>query len=86
MSGRLYPRARTQSTKAPCSDLKFADDAGLIATSCASAQMALELFQTVSSAFGIWFVAACFLGPKTLATGQEDDVRRLCYVSPSVWL
>ena len=53
MSGRLYPRARTQSTKAPCSDLEFADDAGLIATSRASAQMALELFHTVSSAFGL---------------------------------
>ena len=53
MSGRLYPRARTQSTKAPCSELEFADDAGLIATSHASAQVALELFHTVSSAFGI---------------------------------
>ena len=65
MSGRLYPRAWTQSTKAPCSGLEFADDAGLIATLCASAQMALEMFQTVSSAFGIWFAAVCFLRPKT---------------------
>ena len=55
MSGRLYPRARTQSTKAPCSDLEFADDAGLSATSRASAQMSLELFHTVSSAFGLTF-------------------------------
>ena len=86
MSGRLYPRAWTQSTKAPCSGLEFADDAGLIATLCASAQMALEMFQTVSSAFGIWFAAVCVLRPKTLTTGQEDAVRRLCYVSPSVWL
>ena len=46
MSGRLYPQARTQSAKAPCSDLEFADDAGLIATSHASAQVALELFHT----------------------------------------
>ena len=53
MSGRLYPRVRTQSTKAPCSNLEFADDAGLIATSHASAQVALELFYTVSSAFGL---------------------------------
>ena len=46
MSGRLYPQARTQSAKAPCSDLEFADDAGLIATLHASAQVALELFHT----------------------------------------
>ena len=58
----------------------------LFATSCASAQMALEMFQTVCSAFGIWFAAMCFLRPKTLAAGQEDGVRRLCDVSPSVWL
>ena len=37
----------------PCSDLEFADNAGLIATSRASAQMALKLFHTVSSAFAL---------------------------------
>ena len=37
----------------PCSDLEFADNAGLIATSRASAQMALKLFHAVSSAFAL---------------------------------
>ena len=49
----MYPRARTQSTKAPCSNLEFADDAGLIATSHASPQVALKLFHHVSSEFGL---------------------------------
>ena len=53
MSGRLYPRARSRSTEASCSDLEFADDAGLVTTSRASAQLALELFHSVSSEFGL---------------------------------
>ena len=66
MSGRLYSRARTQSNKTSCSNLEFADDAGLIPNSHASPQHALELFHIVSSAFGLSanfaktkFIVAC---------------------------